>query len=104
MGKGLQKWPSEQGPRNLPRMALSPALYPLVLPREDADFPPQVQTSLPLPWISQATLGASTRNLPWKPLATGNKTQAREHKGMHISYPAPGLATLLSSRHVSTSS
>lgn len=87
MGKGLQKWPSEQGPRNLPGMVLSPALYPLILPVEDTDFPPRVQTSPLFPWISQAKLGASTRNLPRKPLATGNKTQARAHKDMRISYP-----------------
>lgn len=101
MDKGLPKLPSEQGPRNLPRIALSSVLYPLVLPLEDADFPTQAQTSPLFPWISQTELGASTRNLPRKPLATGNKTQAKAHKGMYISYPkmteanpGPGHAVL----------
>lgn len=73
MDKGLPKLPSEQGPRNLPRIAPSSVLYPLVLPLEDADFPAQAQTSPLFSWISQAKLGASTRNLPRKPLRPETK-------------------------------
>lgn len=83
MDKGLQKLPRKQEPGNLPSIALASFLYPLVLPLEDSDFPTRLPTSLLFLGISQVKLGAQTRNLPRKSLATGNKTQARAHRGMH---------------------
>lgn len=71
--KGLEKLPREQGPRKLPRNALAPAWYPLVLPLEHSGFLAQAQINLLFPWISQVKLGALTRNFPRKQLMTRTK-------------------------------
>lgn len=65
MGMGSRKLPREQRPMKPPRIALVLPLNTLIST--------QVQTSLLFPWISQAKLGALTRNFPRKRLTTRRK-------------------------------
>lgn len=83
MGKGLWKWPGEQGPA-------SPWLMPCaqwLCPENTLVSPPKGRQVFFFPWIGQAKLGALTKNFPRKQLTTRTKYKQGHTKACAVSFP-----------------